>query len=206
MYISRLILDNTYRKVMEGFVRPVLFHGAIEQSVGEQRMRNIWRLDKFKGKYCLIVVTPVKPDLRLLQEQFGLEGYEPLSVCYDSFIDRIHENQQWRFRVKINPVVCRNGKRCEVNTRDIIDWFILRANDNGFKVDKNSADIIEITKYDFNKTSETRYKHGSYVQFKAVTIDGILTIADADKMKNALINGIGKEKAYGCGLITLAAI
>lgn len=44
------------------------------------------------------------------------------------------------------------------------------------------------------------------VKLLAVTYEGILTVTDADALRNALVNGIGREKAYGMGLMTLAGI
>ncbi len=43
------------------------------------------------------------------------------------------------------------------------------------------------------------------VTLTTVTYDGILQITDADAFRRALTNGIGHAKAYGCGLLTLAA-
>ena len=37
----------------------------------------------------------------------------------------------------------------------------------------------------------------------SATYEGILTITDLEKFKAALINGIGKKKAYGCGFLTI---
>jgi CRISPR system Cascade subunit CasE len=40
----------------------------------------------------------------------------------------------------------------------------------------------------------------------AVTFDGRLEITDPDAMRRALTQGVGRAKAYGCGLITLAPL
>lgn len=40
--------------------------------------------------------------------------------------------------------------------------------------------------------------------FRAVTFTGFLQITDLDKFKQALVNGLGREKAYGMGLLTVA--
>lgn len=41
------------------------------------------------------------------------------------------------------------------------------------------------------------------VTFLAVTYDGILTVKNAERFKEALCAGIGSGKAYGAGLMTL---
>ena len=40
----------------------------------------------------------------------------------------------------------------------------------------------------------------------SVTYEGVLTVVDAEIFKKALVNGIGREKAYGMGLLTVASI
>ena len=40
----------------------------------------------------------------------------------------------------------------------------------------------------------------------AVTYEGILTVTDEDSFRKALVNGIGREKAYGLGMITVAGM
>lgn len=39
-----------------------------------------------------------------------------------------------------------------------------------------------------------------------MTFEGVLTITEAELFRKALIDGIGRAKAYGCGLMTLARI
>ncbi len=36
------------------------------------------------------------------------------------------------------------------------------------------------------------------------TYEGMLEVADVEKLKKVLTQGIGKAKGYGCGLLTLA--
>jgi len=37
----------------------------------------------------------------------------------------------------------------------------------------------------------------------AVTYEGILTVTDKERFRKTLIEGIGREKAYGMGLLTV---
>jgi CRISPR system Cascade subunit CasE len=54
--------------------------------------------------------------------------------------------------------------------------------------------------------SETRKfrSQGKTVTFEAATFEGVLRITDAESLVRAMRNGVGREKAYGCGLLTLA--
>ncbi|MCI3930529.1 type I-E CRISPR-associated protein Cas6/Cse3/CasE [Streptomyces sp. AN091965] len=44
------------------------------------------------------------------------------------------------------------------------------------------------------------------VEFTRVTFDGRLRITDLDVFRRTLTHGLGKAKAYGCGLMTLAPV
>ena len=39
-----------------------------------------------------------------------------------------------------------------------------------------------------------------------VIYEGILTVIDAEQFRKALCDGIGKKKAYGCGLLTVIPV
>lgn len=51
----------------------------------------------------------------------------------------------------------------------------------------------------------TDRRHGP-VTLVTATYDGRLEVTDPDRMRHALTRGIGKAKAYGCGLLTLAPL
>ena len=36
------------------------------------------------------------------------------------------------------------------------------------------------------------------------TFEGVLEVTDPDALRHGLVHGIGRGKAYGCGLMTLA--
>jgi CRISPR system Cascade subunit CasE len=44
------------------------------------------------------------------------------------------------------------------------------------------------------------------VQFTSVTFDGRLRVSNPDVFRRTLTHGLGKSKAYGCGLMTLAPV
>ena len=49
-------------------------------------------------------------------------------------------------------------------------------------------------------------KAGHRIPIFAVTYSGVLRIEDPGSVQQALINGIGSKKTYGCGLLTVARI
>ena len=44
------------------------------------------------------------------------------------------------------------------------------------------------------------------VTLSTTMYDGALTVTDADRMRAALCQGIGRAKGFGCGLLTVAPV
>lgn len=44
------------------------------------------------------------------------------------------------------------------------------------------------------------------VSFNAALFDGVLTCLDPERLRNAVVNGVGRGKAFGMGLLSLAAL
>ena len=65
-------------------------------------------------------------------------------------------------------------------------------------MEENCCRIVRDQWYQFNKGSENRK-----VRMRLVTYEGVLKVADPELCQKALICGIGREKAYGAGLLTL---
>ncbi|MFG3041902.1 MULTISPECIES: type I-E CRISPR-associated protein Cas6/Cse3/CasE [unclassified Streptomyces] len=58
----------------------------------------------------------------------------------------------------------------------------------------------------FDKTRAPATKRGKPVTLVTATFDGHLEVTDPELMRRTLTQGIGKAKAYGCGLMTLAPL
>jgi CRISPR system Cascade subunit CasE len=59
----------------------------------------------------------------------------------------------------------------------------------------------------FDKSrSPDAIRRGKPVTLVTVTFDGRLEITDPEALRRTLTQGIGRARAYGCGLLTLAPI
>ena len=72
MYILRVEIDITNRKKIKELSHLGAFHNWVERSFTEKfdsnnRVRNLWRIDKLNDKNYLIVISPEKPDLKCLE-------------------------------------------------------------------------------------------------------------------------------------------
>lgn len=201
MYLSRMTLNTARRETMKALVSPSLFHGAIEGAFEGARARRLWRIDDLNGKKYILVVSEAVPDLKHFAEQFGFAGeYETKE--YSPFLERVSAGGQWQFRLTANPVVSKmNGKiMAHVTPEFQKKWLSSRAEKFGFLLEETGFQTVQSKWYDFRKKNGTG---SSRVRLLSVTFEGILTVMDADRFRETLCSGIGREKAYGQGLLTI---
>lgn len=208
MYLSRIKLNTSRSKTMQALAAPNLFHGAIEISEGSERTRKLWRVDTLHNEKYLLILSEKQLDFGSVAEQFGCNGeYE--SKCYDSFLERITNGSRWQFRLKANPTVEKNEQRktkgkilAHITPVFQMDWLKQRSAKNGFSFEDDECLVTGSQWYRFKKNRNSNNK----VCLLSVTYEGILTVTDADAFRNALVKGIGREKAYGLGMLTIAGI
>ena len=208
LYLSRMTLDVTKRKTLRALSSPNLFHGAVEASFDMTeavRHRKLWRIDRLNSKYYLLILSREKPDLSEAVSQFAPEGEECVTKEYDPFLEKIKADTWWHFRLTANPTYQKavgkdqRGRICAHTTADNQrKWLIKQGKLHGFAVSEDSFEIRESKWYHFNKASGK-----NQVSMLSVTYEVNLKIVDEEKVRKMLIDGIGREKAYGVGLMTL---
>jgi CRISPR system Cascade subunit CasE len=157
------------------------------------------------GQYFLLIVSKEKPNLDIIIDQFGYVGEKGETKEYDNFINRICENQQWRFRLVANPTrtLRREGKRGKIvahtSPKFQLAWLENKAIQNGFKL--YDAYVLENRWKIFKKNSEQ-----SKVKVKEVVFEGILSVDNVELFRKALIEGIGRGKVYGMGMLTIVSV
>ena len=181
MYLSRILL------------KPDRTHGAFRLRVPE---RHLWRIDRLNDNLYMLVLSKDKPDFTMFCQQFSPSEDAWETKNYDGLLDSLSEGSTWRFCLTANPTVSKshqgnNGQGKIVACEDWRGWLLSKADKHGFQVNN------------FNVTQSTWKKFENGIAFLSVTYEGILTITDVAMFKEALINGIGRGKAYGMGLLTI---
>ena len=205
MYLSRIRLDTKKRSTMTAFSNPQKFHGAIESAFTGERGRNLWRLDELGGETYMLVLSEEIPDLSEAVKQFGHDGESFETRDYDKLLERVTIGSRWQFRLTANPTICKkkseDAPRGKVMAHITVDhqekWLADRAENHGFSLGPDEFRVTKSRSYSFSKHGERR------VTLLSVTYDGILTVTDPEKFRVSMINGIGRGKAYGNGLLTI---
>lgn len=208
MYLTRMELDLRKRSAMTALNSPQKLHGAIESAfASEERKRKLWRIDKLGEKTYLLLLSEDKPNLSAAVEQFGVSenGFETRD--YSPLLERIRDGSVWHFKLTANPTVsssekCKNGERgnvkAHISDRYQVKWLLDRAEKHGFALGEEDFCVTGVKWYIFRKGAER-----NRVSILSVTYEGTLKVTDKKAFCDTLINGIGREKAYGLGMLTV---
>ncbi len=224
MYLTRMEIDMRRKKTMIAFANRQLFHGAVESAFEGERKRRLWRIDRLGDKCYLLIVSEDKPDLRSAFEQYGPYQRDAYweTRKYDTLLDCIENGSIWQFRLTANPTVSSSknknkdantgvrgsqaddskSKRGDVYAHNVEryqrEWLLKRAEKNGFYIEDEKFAIVQSQWMQFNKPKER-----NRVSFISVTYEGYLTVTDKEAFVKTLVEGIGREKAYGMGMLTV---
>lgn len=231
MYLTRFRINTARREGRELLGSPHRMHAAVNMSFPDLLTRDgsgprvLWRVDRnSSAEVLLFVVSPGRPDLTHLVEQAGwpaagTPGWQ--TYAYGPFLDRLTKGSTWSFRLTANPVHVIRRKEGEptkrtahITARHQAAWLLDRQSEAGFVVTEKRpeqrllehGDELQLAVRDkrdlrFAKAAERRT-----VSLTTVTYDGRLTVTDPDVLRRTLTQGLGKAKAYGCGLMTLAPV
>jgi CRISPR system Cascade subunit CasE len=208
MYLSRVEIDTKNRQKIKELIHVGAYHAWVENSFPTQKRdaqgvfpRKLWRIDKIHQKRYLLLVSEEKPELKVL-EKYGVIGTAQ-TKDYTPFLNRLKNGDKVRFRLVANPVISKSisgarGKVMPHITTEFQKKFLKNREDlNGFELDDDEFTVTEHEFVNFERKSEKTPR------LSKVTYEGNLTITDLEKFKRVLIEGLGKKKAYGFGMMTV---
>lgn len=205
LYLSRVEIDTNNRQKMKDLTHLGAYHNWVEQSFPAEihngkRLRHLWRIDRLQGHEYLLVLSSDKPDLRSL-ERYGVIGTAQ-SKPYDHFLDQLSDGMVMQFRLTANPSY-RDVKSGRVFPHVTIsqqkNWLLQRSQQLGFQILHNDNDpAFDVV----SRNWPTLYHGHRRVKLSSVSFEGILQISDVSIFKHTLVEGVGREKAYGMGLLT----
>lgn len=207
MYLSRVEIDDNNRQKIKDLSHLGAYHNWVESSFPNEilrgeRLRHLWRIDHLRGKHYLLVISQEKPDFEKFQ-RYGVKGTAS-SKRYRPFLEQLREGEVMNFKLTANPTYRTNGNVYPHITIDQQkEWLLNRTERFGFEIINNedgsfNFDIV-------NRDWPTLY-HQRRVRLSRVTYQGLLRVTDLAKFKDALTHGIGREKAYGMGMLTVIPV
>ncbi|MCL0319227.1 type I-E CRISPR-associated protein Cas6/Cse3/CasE [Apilactobacillus xinyiensis] len=208
MYLSRVEIDVNNHQKIQDLNHLGAYHNWVEQSFPDEvnasiRTRKLWRVDELNHKKYLLIVSENMP-VQAKLEHYGIPGSSSI-IDYGKFIEKLKNGMHARFRAVLNPAVSKStgkksgqrGKVYECLSLDSqMQYLYNRADKNGFDI----SDGEYMVKH---SSSELLVKSNRPCYIKQVAYEGRLVIKDIDKFKAVLTEGLGRKKAYGCGMFTI---
>lgn len=105
----------------------------------------------------------------------------------------------YRFEVTLNPSRRNNSSRKIIpvlGSEAITEWFLQKAPGLGFTA---RTDTLLVTK-DY---ADSFIKNNQKVTLNKATVTGFLDVIDPSLFKHTVLNGIGRARAFGCGLLQI---
>lgn len=221
MFLHRIHLDPRCREARRDLADPYQLHATLCRAFSPPDRKCpegeiLWRLEPetdYNGHPRILIQSRAIP----AWGGIGVKGWlasadPPINMENRLKLDSLQDGQRFRFRLRANPCVTRNGKRLGIlKTEEQEQWLSRKGERHGFGLPYlNGFDLSDSQpkRIDVQISQEQMLRGnqhtGNGVRVFSVLYDGMLTVTDADKFKIALQSGIGHGKVLGLGLLSVA--
>lgn len=210
LWLARITVDSRNPEVRRDLRDVVGLHRRImsllPDGLGDQARQQaavLFRVDETDTGPTVLIQSRYQPQLSNLPPGYGtaeLRDAAPLLKALTNGMTvryRIAANASKRQGVFTQPG--RPGPIIPLSGRDAEQWWTRRAETHGLHL--ASASVQSLDPARGTRNSDTKPIRHSLTRF-----DGVATIANADLVREAVENGIGRGKSHGCGLLSLAPI
>ena len=225
MFLTKIALAPERRLARKYLGSPQAMH-AVVMSVtgghdGNGPGRVLWRVDRGVTT-ALYILSPLEPDCSQLVTEAGTAGAQARTLDYSPFLASLDAGQLWAFRLAANPSYSasrgpgvRGQRYGHVTVEQQRQWLMDRVPRFGFELmpvdhaDGEGIDKAVLVAYRERPVFNRRRPGGEgydRVTINRTVYEGVLRVTDPEPLRRALIAGIGRSKAYGCGLMTLARV
>lgn len=211
MYLSQLILNPHSRQVQREMGNPYQLHRTLMQGFpeslpGDERVLYRLDADARTGSLVVLVQSIYEPDWSSLldagQGRYLLQPPDPSK----HFQPGLSEGAVLRFRLRANPTIKKRREEKKNSNRVPLlrqeeqqAWLARKGELHGFRILQSTVSGDEKLT-DLIRREDKTHKLDLYT----VQFDGVLQVTDADLFAQALAQGIGPARGFGCGLLSLA--
>ena len=86
---------------------------------------------------------------------------------------------------------------CEAKT---CQWLIDRSESLGFEIEEEQFRVDGYYQHQFHR------RKGKPIRFSSVDFNGLLTVVDPNRLRQTLFEGVGRSRAFGCGLMLVRRV
>ena len=225
MFLTKIDLAPERRLARKYLGSPQAMHAVVMSATGGHDGngpgRILWRVDRGVTT-ALYILSPLEPDCSQLVAEAGTACTQARTLDYSPFLASLDTGQLWAFRLAANPSYSaskgpgvRGQRYGHVTVEQQRQWFIDRVPRFGFELmpvdhadGEGTDEAVLVAHRERPVFSRRRPGGGGYdrVTINRTVYEGVLRVTDPEPLRRALIAGIGRSKAYGCGLMTLARV
>ncbi len=209
LWLTRVIPDVRNHEARRDFKNTVQLHYRVmdlfPDNLGDEARRQLgvlFRLEETPAGPYLLLQSRIPPDLTKLPPGYGSGQSSALSPL----LDVLRPGLPVRYRIDANAVR-KPGKttRALYDVKPVVplsgaaaeEWWHRQAEISGLKLESVHARRLE-------SASGVRPKGGHRVHHARTRFEGIAHVLDQHLLRSRIEGGIGRGKAYGCGLLSLA--
>lgn len=223
MFLHRIHLNPRCREARRDLSDPYQLHSTLCRAFCQPDRKCpegeiLWRLEPETdptGYPRILVQSRSIPNWTSIGVQGWLAKADPAIDLKDRLkLDSLKIGQRFRFRLRANPCVTRNGKRLGLlRLEEQEKWIERKGGQHGFS-------LPQLASYEQSASPQARLdirisqeqmlrgkQHaGNGIRIYSVLYDGILAVTEPDKFRHAVQTGIGHGKVMGLGLLSVAPI
>ncbi|MFD8782565.1 type I-E CRISPR-associated protein Cas6/Cse3/CasE [Kitasatospora sp. NPDC059599] len=210
LWLTRIIPDPRSRDARRDTTGAVdlhhrmmsLFPDNLADPEPRRRLGILFRSEPTPAGHQILLQSTQPPDLARLPAGYGQAATKTLTPLLDALQPGLHI----RYRIAANPIRKPGRTTRELYQLKAIvplqgaaadDWWARQAETTGLRLGTLHSSPLDAAKG--NRRSDQRP-----IQHHRILFEGTAVIADADRLRARLTDGIGKGKAYGCGLLSIA--
>lgn len=210
MVISKLLLNPISVDVQNDLSDLYCLHNRLKMSFASQAIREkismLFRIDfastPLASGIPIIIQSLVFPDWKKFDNQRNYLLAEPFTKEINNF--DITKDFTYRFLLNASPSYLSKDKKiiCLHRNDQLLQWIVDEGEKNGFMVEKDEINIKQLQPMiAIKKKAEGESK----ITVNLVEYSGLLHVFNKYKLTNAIFNGIGRGKDFGCGLLSIAS-
>ena len=206
MFLHRLQVNPRCRDGRRDLADPYQMHATLCRAFSASDTRCpggefLWRLEPEadpSGCPRILVQSRSLPDWSRIEVKGWFEG-EPnpaLDLTTKLRLDALGPGDTFRFRIRANPCVTRNGRRLGIlNLQDQEAWMRRKGEAHGFQI--RSVQVAQ------EQMLRGKQHGGNPIRVFSALFDGYLSVGDPGAFREAIRSGIGHGKALGLGLLSV---
>lgn len=217
MFLSKLELNPRIDEVRRDLVSPYEMHSTLHRAFPTADKNSfLWREERASSspRPVVLVQSLAQPDWRAISvpDYFAQVLTKPYVL-----LSLLAAGERLRFRLRANPVVTtklsddktdkRRRRTAIQDESELRAWLrrqgAMRAGPQG-AVGGFEPEIVEVTGRDKIRTKQR--KAARDIVLFAVTFEGVLRVTDVGAFGNSIRMGLGKGKAFGLGMLSVAPL